>query len=259
MCHRVRAAYMVGSKVYSGTSHTEIYDEIGEKLFEDRLRHGYVDQAGNFYENLKELLENMTETIIIRHAETFYNRNESTDLDSNLTPRGIKQAEGVAAYLAESKDGQGFTGFVSPFLRTLETALAIHKATGIPFKVYPSICEYGANWSRVPYRISVPSRQESYPMFDWSLFSESKLFTSETFEQFLDRIKAVAAVKRPEKSLFVSHGAVVYTLTDLFTDGKHFQEQKVKGYHHVTNACITKISGSKPVYVFKNNWKGDES
>jgi len=50
----------------------------------------------------------MKEVIIVRHAESYYNVQETQNLDSNLTLRGAHQAKAAAEYLAESKDAEGF-------------------------------------------------------------------------------------------------------------------------------------------------------
>jgi len=193
----------------------------------------------------------MEEAILIRHAESYYNINESDDLDSDLTNRGIKQAEGVAWYLKDSQDADGFKGYVSPFRRTLETARAIRQATGINFKVFPLISEYGATWSKVPYQVFVPNRSQEYPEYDWSLYEQGQLFTAETFHQFVDRMHKVLKSELSEKTLLVSHGAVVYTVVDLLVGGNVIEE----GYQQVTNASVSKIVGNKALYTFRNHWK----
>jgi broad specificity phosphatase PhoE len=193
----------------------------------------------------------MKEAILVRHAESFFNVQETQNLDSNLTLRGAHQAKAAADYLEKSKDAEGFQGYVSPFQRTLDTALLIHLKTGIPFKVFPLISEYGATWSTIPYKIHVPYRENSFPMFDWSLYKKKgETFTAETFQQFLDRMQKVLKSHLPEKTLIVSHGAVVYTLIDLLTGGGHLDES----YSIVTNASITKLTDKRPVYLFKKDW-----
>ena len=193
----------------------------------------------------------MKEVILIRHAESYYNVQETEHLDSNLTLRGAHQAKAAAEYLEESKDAEGFQGFVSPFQRTLDTALLVHLKTGVPFKVWPTISEYGATWSTVPYKIHVPNREDSFPMFDWSDYKKKgETFTAETFHQFLDRMQKIIKTHLPEKTLIVSHGAIVYTLIDLLTGGGYLDES----YSQVTNASITKLKNDRPVYLFKKDW-----
>ena len=194
----------------------------------------------------------MRETILIRHAETYYNKSETDDLDSALTELGLQQAVGLSCYLRESEEAEGFVGLVSPFKRTLNTAAIIQNHTGTQFKVFPLICEYGATWGKKPHHVYVPNRQNEYPEFDWSLYQQGQLFTAETFVQFLDRMRKILAYDLPEKTLIVSHGAVVYTLTDLLIGGWDSLED---GYNQVTNASVSKIYGSKPDYLFKNDWK----
>jgi len=253
MRFRYRAAIMMGDEVVTGTSHLDICERLGDELARHRCRHGYADLDGNFFDTIHELTESMRESILIRHAESLYNKELTENLDSELTELGSKQAVGVANYLQESGDAEGFVGLVSPYRRCLQTALPIHKATGINFKVMPELCEYGATWSKVQYHIFVPERRNEYPMFDWSLYRHGQLFTAETYSQFLDRVRKVLKSDLPEKMLVVSHGAVVYTLVDLLCGGNVIEE----GYRQVTNASVSKIVGGKPIYTFKNEWKGD--
>lgn len=193
------------------------------------------------------------EMLIVRHAETQYNVGDTEFLDSNLTHKGWEQARGVAEYLKKSGDAEGFVGLVSPYKRTLQTAERIHALTGTPFKVFPLAAEYAAEWSRVPYDIRVSKHSDEFPMFDWSLYPEEHRFTKESFNKFLDRMRNLLASDLPEKTLVVSHGAVVYTLLDLLTEGTVLDA----GYGQVTNASISLIRGNEPVYLFKQNWKGD--
>lgn len=248
-----KAAWKVGDTVYAGRSHAEIIGQLGEARNSGDLTHGYVDPAGTFYNTIEELFEKMKEFMIVRHAETLFNTGETDYLDSALTPRGTKQAVGLGEYLEASRDGEGFVGLVSPYRRTLQTAREIHSRTGIPFRVFPLVAEYAAEWSRVPYSIRVEKHSDEFPMFDWSLYGAAQTFMPESFNKFLDRMRKALDANLPEKTLIVSHGAVVYTLIDLLTGGGVLSD----GYGQVTNASVSLIRGGKPVHLFKNEWKGD--
>lgn len=248
-----QAAWKIGDTVFAGRSHVEILGELTEAHRSGDLQHGYVDSAGRFYDNIEALFSSMKEIMIVRHAETDYNVGTTEYLDSGLTEKGSKQATGVAEYLKTSGDAAGFVGLVSPYLRTLQTAWRIHAMTGVQFKVFPLVAEYAAEWSRVPYDITVPVHQPWYTMFDWSLYQEAQRFTKESFNKFLDRMRKVLEHDLPDKTLIVSHGAVVYTLIDLLTGGGVLSD----GYGQVTNASVSLIRGKEPAYLFKQEWKGD--
>lgn len=254
MCSmKCQAAWMVNDKVYTGHNHAEIINQLGDVRDNNTLRHGYVDVAGTFYNSIEELYNSMKEYMIIRHAETQYNTGETDFLDSKLTSRGIRQAIGLGEYLQKNPDSEGFVGFVSPYRRALQTAYEIHTRTNIQFKVFPLIAEYGAEWSRVQYEIKVEKRNNEFSTFDWSLYDITQTFGAESFNTFLKRMKKVLEFDLPEKTLIVSHGAVVYTLVDLLTGGTVLYT----GYDQVTNASVSFIRGSQPIHLFKNDWKGD--
>lgn len=250
---KCQAACILNDKLYTGNNHAEIIMQLGEAIKHNNIQHGYVDKSGIFYNSIEELYKNMKEHMIIRHAETLYNIKETNFLDSSLTSRGIKQAIGLAEYLKTNPDSNGFCGFVSPYRRTLQTAYEIHANTGIHFKVFPIIAEYAAEWSRVPYEIKVEKHNKDFPMFDWSLYEQAETFKTESFDTFLNRMRKVLNHDLPEKTLIVTHGAVVYTLVDLLLGGNVLTD----GYSQVTNASISFIRGNKPIYLFKNEWNGD--
>jgi hypothetical protein len=85
----------------------------------------------------------MCELLLIRHAESEFNAKETKDLDSALTRNGRRQAIEVSAFLKRKFDDiKNWRGFVSPLLRTLQTAKIIHEHTDIRFDVDFRLIEY---------------------------------------------------------------------------------------------------------------------
>jgi probable phosphoglycerate mutase len=81
-----------------------------------------------------------TELILIRHGETVWNTQWrfQGQQDSPLTPKGLAQAEAIAAYLRN----QGVTAlYASDLGRTLETARSIAAATGLAVVSEPALRE----------------------------------------------------------------------------------------------------------------------
>lgn len=76
---------------------------------------------------------------LVRHAQSESNAGLTTYLDSGLTPLGRRQAE----LTGERLKHEGITRiFVSPLVRTLQTAEPICRHTGLRATAYPAICEY---------------------------------------------------------------------------------------------------------------------
>lgn len=251
----IKAAYVINGEVITGDSHAAILTSMNVEKPDDVL-HGYVDLNGKFHESIDELFDSMRHTILIRHAETWYNKQLSTELDETLTPEGELQAEGMSNYLTKM-DLSKYVGWVSPLLRTLKTAKAISQKTGLRFVVNPLLAEYGAVWSNTHsvsriYSVRVPCRSEEFPEFDWSCFPESRIFGAETHDDFQKRMHTIIENGLPEWILIVTHGAVVWTLADLLTEGKHLG--KYEKYGLVTNTSVSFIEGHQPVFLFKREW-----
>ena len=76
---------------------------------------------------------------LVRHGESEANAGLTSQLDSHLTERGRSQAALTARRFAALKP-RGV--YVSPFIRTLETAEPICKSMNATASVEPGICEY---------------------------------------------------------------------------------------------------------------------
>ena len=86
--------------------------------------------------------------IIIRHAQSQANADvPGAPIDCELTDLGRRQAEATGVRLA--KLGVD-TIFCSPYIRALETATAIHRATGAPIEVFTPIHEHHIDWHHPP-------------------------------------------------------------------------------------------------------------
>lgn len=79
---------------------------------------------------------------IIRHGESEENAGTSTSDDAALTPRGREQARRTGQWFAESELRPQCL-FISPALRTLETAHFIRKTLPVAAVVDPDLCEKG--------------------------------------------------------------------------------------------------------------------
>ena len=74
------------------------------------------------------------ELILVRHGQSQANTGESKDFDSALTPMGHEQSKVAANVISQiARQPNEWIGYVSPFLRTLETVIPIHQGLEIPF------------------------------------------------------------------------------------------------------------------------------
>src|ERR1022692_4269064 len=108
-----QAAYRIDGSIFLGRSHLEIISQLTEAHKTGNLLHGYTNIVGHFFESVEGLFNSMKDIILIRHAETFYNINQTEDLDSDLTDVGENQSDNLAKYMNASKVGEGFVGLVS--------------------------------------------------------------------------------------------------------------------------------------------------
>jgi broad specificity phosphatase PhoE len=168
----------------------------------------------------------MSELIVVRHARSLYNLRKTTDLDSGISEFGKTQATGVGKFLAKKFKPNAFEGFVSPFLRCLETAKLIQDELGIPFRVIPNLSEH----LELDQKVTVPYRKEFG--FNWHFGQgiptyEPYEFAAQKNIDFIDRINS--ARKEIKNSaqilgkipLIITHGTPKATLIKLETESSH--------------------------------------
>jgi broad specificity phosphatase PhoE len=77
---------------------------------------------------------------LVRHAQSEANAGIlGAPIDCELTPLGRRQAEATGEWLVRATLD---VILASPYIRALESASAIHRATGVPFEAYPPIHEH---------------------------------------------------------------------------------------------------------------------
>ncbi len=83
--------------------------------------------------------------VLVRHGETFWNRERRIQghTESDLTPLGMRQAEAMAALVAElvAREGDGWRLVASPIGRAQRTAEAVARATGLAVETDPRLAE----------------------------------------------------------------------------------------------------------------------
>src|SRR5947199_5460681 len=147
------------------------------------------------------------ELLLIRHAEPVRIEDATGPADPNLHERGVKQAERLAAYLAE-EPLEGL--FSSPMRRAQETAAPVAKAHNLPIVIDDELSEFDREaTSYIPIEELRATKDER-----WLAMVEGRLDEYETdpgvFQQGV-----VAAVERVidqnpgRKVAVVCHGGVI--------------------------------------------------
>ena len=153
-----------------------------------------------------------TELILIRHGETVWNAQGrfQGQQDSPLTPKGVAQAQAVAAYLRD----QGINAlYTSDLGRTLETARHIAAATGLPVVSDPALRERNLG---ILEGLTRAEAETSYPAEFARYLAREPDFVLPEGESLLDVerracevLATLAERHRGERVAVVSHGGLL--------------------------------------------------
>jgi len=132
-----------------------------------------------------------TELLLIRHGQSEGNIGVSKHPDCKLTPHGIEQARHAGLRLARH-DLSGFTGLVSPYSRTGDTAAQISAVTGIFFAREELIREWG----------------------DVATINGAQ-YPRETADELIARLRQFLRHYANRRLIVVSHAAPIAALTQL--------------------------------------------
>ena len=152
------------------------------------------------------------EVILIRHANSMGNARITTDLNSDLTELGYKQAEVTAKFLSEYLNAEWYQEgeiWSSPYKRTLKTSWAIAEETGLPvsqdFRLREIIQEQG-HYNKDSFPLSINENK------GWCLFKLED--NQQTIDRLQDFVYFTPTVTK--KLIIVSHGIPTRILKDLF-------------------------------------------
>ena len=165
------------------------------------------------------------EFIIVRHAQSENNVNQSESLDSSLTKIGQNQIAQTANWFRDNFDLDGYVGLTSPYLRTLQTSEAIHLANPqVSFTVHDGSREYHIDKEEADLaegRMKIVNRKELFPNFHWPQEhwqEEACLYWNETLDEFVARVGVfVKSLRSSDKYIIVGHAASCRVLHDTIT------------------------------------------
>ncbi|HXF64996.1 MAG TPA: histidine phosphatase family protein [Caldilineaceae bacterium] len=153
-----------------------------------------------------------TELILIRHGETVWNAQGrfQGQQDSPLTPKGVAQAQAIAAYLSNRRIDALYT---SDLGRTLETARYIAGATGLPVVSEPALRERNLG---ILEGLTHAEAESSYPAEFARYLAREPDFVLPQGESLLDlerraceALAGLAERHRGERVAVVSHGGLL--------------------------------------------------
>jgi len=183
----------------------------------------------------------MKDYIFVRHGESHYNIKLTTNLDSELTPRGVEQAVKTGRFLRDHiPDIHEFVGITSPYHRCLQTSDIIHSLTGIDFQVKSGPREIMMSYDEC----KVVNRKLEYNHFHWH-HEEDFHFFMENEDEFVSRMRHYILEEDHPKLLVVSHGSVIKAMYDIIAG----QEKVVADLHNYPDNCsVAYIQNQKTVH-----------
>lgn len=189
----------------------------------------------------------MRELMIIRHARSLYNVEDSKNLDDGLTDYGHQQANMVGEFL-RNEFKEGYWNIVtSPFLRCLLTASHIQDHLHCNVTVDGRLGEMTVDYHTLD-SLHVAERKEKFPDADFSGF-DHKDFAHERCEHYVQRLNDVYH-DVPNRSILVTHGSPVLSFIRMHEHGEY---SSVPIWNHsVDNCSMTWIRGERMIWRSRN-------
>jgi broad specificity phosphatase PhoE len=149
---------------------------------------------------------------LVRHGETSANTGGVWHgaTDTPLSERGLRQAERVAAHLAQRHaDARGL--YTSPLERARHTAEAIERATSLPARIEAGISEYDlGSWEGKTYASLLKEHQLWQNMQrDPDFAPHGGESARDVVARFLATLEGIAERHPGERVIVVSHGGAM--------------------------------------------------
>jgi len=194
----------------------------------------------------------MSRVILLRHGQSLFNAGYSSEFDSDLSERGYYQIQDGALHVKELMNldwigeiDQIYTMFVSPFLRTLKTALPIHRLFNVKTFVDTRIGETPEDVNFFKGKV-LPSRYIDFPTYNWKLSDFPIEMDKITMEQYHANLEDFAK-RLPDYSIVVSHMTTIKDLTALLVGAKKTDFATKE----VGNCSVTMVEDGELVFMGK--------
>lgn len=205
--------------------------------------------------------------LLIRHGECQHNAKETDNLDSGLTKLGRKQSIELVAFLKRKwgDEMKEWKGFVSPFLRCLQTAQILWEHAEINFDVDWRLREWahGSSGYHANTHVEVPNRKIKFPEFfhvdappSWNVPGENETHLLARMIEFTNFVKK----SNYEKIIVISHAMPIYTMIYILKDVPMVPKWDRK----ITNTSVTWYEHDRIRYFAKfintgNDPRGDSA
>lgn len=189
----------------------------------------------------------MSHYIFIRHGQSQYNAELTTNLDSNLTPFGVEQAVKTGVYLKDNfPDIAEYIGITSPYHRCLQTSDIIHGICGLSFQVKPGPREVMMSYDEC----KVVNRKEKFGHFRWH-HDDDFHFLNENEGEFVVRMRNFILSEDHAKLLVVSHGTPIRAMFDAVIG-----EQSMPDLcNYPDNCSVSHVKNKQSVYFNHIPWR----
>jgi probable phosphoglycerate mutase len=159
---------------------------------------------------------------LVRHGETSANVEGvwHGSIDTQLNERGLRQAEQVARYLADTRP-QAAAVYASPLIRSLRTARAIAEALGLEPRIEPDLTEYhlgsleGISYRELTARHRLFERMREDPDHAPGGGESPR----QVGERYAGALRRIAAAHPGENAIVVLHGGALTLGLALLVDG----------------------------------------
>ena len=159
---------------------------------------------------------------LVRHGETTANVDGvwHGSIDTQLTERGLRQAEQVARHLADTHP-QAAAVYASPLTRSRRTARTIAEALGLEIRIEPDLTEYhlgsleGVSYRELTAKHRLFERMREEP--DHSPGGGES--PRQVAARYAGAFRRIAAAHPGENPILVAHGGAITLGLALLVDG----------------------------------------
>ena len=159
---------------------------------------------------------------LVRHGKTTANieRVWHGSIDTQLTERGVRQAERVARHLADTRP-QAAAVYASPLIRSRRTARSIADALGLETRIEPDLTEYHlGSLEGVSYReLTAKHRLFERMREDPDHAPGGGESPRQVAERYAAALRRIAAAHPGENPIVVLHGGALTLGLALLVDG----------------------------------------
>jgi probable phosphoglycerate mutase len=178
---------------------------------------------------------------LVRHGETTANVEGvwHGSIDTQLTERGLRQAERVARHLASTRP-QAAAVYASPLIRSFLTARAIADALGLEARIEPDLTEYhlgsleGVSYQDLTAKHRLFERMREDP--DHSPGGGES--PRQVAERYAGALRRIAAAHPGENPIVIGHGGALTLGLALLLDGDVTSWRRVMGNCAVSDLVL---------------------